>query len=337
MFLHGIAFIKLSQPRTRTANLRQIYADLFPPRPAKIIILDRDVTMSGGSIKSGGSDRASVELHAENGKHRVIDESPQGVAQRLVLVETEEAHEFVEETIRLFQLQVEAESLEKQILMMQNRVPPFPELLRLLVYEQVGLFLGDSATGDHDLSHPPNILLDLRCEKQRRGSYWIGVHARPLRYIDHAVSHEEPVEVHGSGCDGKLGQFQHDAHLRNEIHALAPTSALRFELHAVQLGRCPRNLVIREKPLRLAREQDGVRRCGNRPRHGRVQRWRRHLVMLSSKAIQRWTKCGTEGKEGADDQGFVFTRLDRGRQLSEAHCARDPTTSRPQKAIYVLC
>lgn len=31
-------------------------------------------------------------------------------------------------------------------------------------------------------------------------------------------SHQEAVEVNSSGAEGKLGQFEHDAHLNDELH-----------------------------------------------------------------------------------------------------------------------
>ena len=36
--------------------------------------------------------------------------------------------------------------------------------------------------------------------------------------VDHAVAHEEPVQEHGRGRERDLGQFEHDAHLHDEIH-----------------------------------------------------------------------------------------------------------------------
>lgn len=77
------------------------------------------------------------------------------------------------------------------------------------------------------------------------------MHARSLRDIDHAVSHEEPVEVDGCGRQSELGQLQHDADLGDEIDTFAATNMLRFHLHAVELRWRTSELFICEEPLGL--------------------------------------------------------------------------------------
>jgi hypothetical protein len=46
--------------------------------------------------------------------------------------------------------------------MVQDRVPPFPKLLGLLVHHQIRLLLRHSAAGHHELSHSSDILFDFR-------------------------------------------------------------------------------------------------------------------------------------------------------------------------------
>lgn len=62
------------------------------------------------------------------------------------------------------------------------------------------------------------------------------------------------MEIDRGGCDGELWQFEHDAHLGNEIHAFAPAHVLCFELHSVLLRGGPCELFVGEKPLRLTGE-----------------------------------------------------------------------------------
>jgi hypothetical protein len=119
--------------------------------------------MSGGGIKSCGGNVSSRELQTENGEHRVVDEGPGGVAEWFILVDAEVTDEVVEDSVRLLELQIETKGFQEQVLVVQDRVSPFPEFLGLLVHDQVGLFLCYSAARNHELSHPPNILLHFCC------------------------------------------------------------------------------------------------------------------------------------------------------------------------------
>lgn len=91
--------------------------------------------MSGGSVKGGGSNVSSRELQAKNGEHRVVDEGPGSVAKGFVFVDAEVTDEFVEDAVGLFELEIEAKGFQKEVLVVQNRVSPFPKLLRLLVHD----------------------------------------------------------------------------------------------------------------------------------------------------------------------------------------------------------
>lgn len=117
--------------------------------------------MPRGSVQRCGGDGAGRELEAEGREHGVVDKGPRGVAERLVLADVEETDEVVEDAVRLFELQVEAERLQQQILVVEDRVAPFPELLGLLVYLQVGLLLGHPAARHDQLAHAPDVLFDL--------------------------------------------------------------------------------------------------------------------------------------------------------------------------------
>lgn len=91
--------------------------------------------MSGGSVKGSGSNISSRELQTKNSEHRVVDESPGSVAEGFVLVDAEITDEIVEDAVGLFKLEIEAKGFQKEVLVVQDRVSPFPELLRLLVHD----------------------------------------------------------------------------------------------------------------------------------------------------------------------------------------------------------
>jgi hypothetical protein len=105
------------------------------------------------------------------------------------------------------------------------------------------------------------------------------MHARSLRYIDHAVPHEEPVEVDGGGRQSELGQLQHDADLGDEIDTFAATSMLRFNLHTVKLGWRTSEFFICEEPLGLRCVEDGIRLSRYRQFLWGMRRCRGHDVL----------------------------------------------------------
>lgn len=122
--------------------------------------------MPGSSIERRRSDGASMKLKTENGEHGIVDKSPRSIPQRLIVSKTKETYKVVEKPVRLFQLKIKTQSLKQQILMVQNGIPPFPELLRLLVHEHIGIFLPDATARYNKLLHLPDILLDLCRQKQ---------------------------------------------------------------------------------------------------------------------------------------------------------------------------
>lgn len=258
VLVYRVALVELGHPGTCSPDLSQVHIDLLPPRPPEFVVLECHVTVPCGRVERGRSDRARVELQTQDGVHGVIDERPRRVAQVLVLLEAEEANELVEDAVGLFQLQVEAERLEEQVLIVENRVSPLPELLGLLVHDEVGLLLRDPAACDDKLLHLPAVLLHLRGQEERRSRDRIWMHSRSLWQVHHAEPHEEPVQVHGRCRKSELRQLQHDPHLRYEVDPLAPAREFRLHRHAIQLGWRPCELFIREDPLRLRLEEDGI-------------------------------------------------------------------------------
>ena len=88
--------------------------------------------------------------------------------------------------------------------MVQNGISPLPKLLRLLVHHQVGLFHSDSTACHDEFAHLPRILLHFCRQEERCRCSRIRVHSRPLRDVNHAVSHEKSLKVHRGSCDGEL-------------------------------------------------------------------------------------------------------------------------------------
>lgn len=79
--------------------------------------MESHVAMTSGGVEGGGGDGSGRELQTEDGEHGVVDEGPGRIAKRLVLTDTEEADEIVQNAIRLLQLQVEADRFQNHILM----------------------------------------------------------------------------------------------------------------------------------------------------------------------------------------------------------------------------
>ena len=113
MTLHGIAFTQLCHAGTGSPHRRQIHVDLLPPDLSRVIVLETDTTVYGCSVQRGGSDDPRSELQTEYRVHRIIDKGPRSVPHQPVLTHAKEAKEIVENTVRLFELNVKAESLEE--------------------------------------------------------------------------------------------------------------------------------------------------------------------------------------------------------------------------------
>lgn len=217
--------------------------------------------MTGRGVQGRSGDDAGAELQREDGVHGVVDEGPRGVTQGFMLADAKETDKIVEDAIRLLELEIKAQRLEKHIFMVQDGISPLPELLGLLIDDHVGLFLRDPTARDHDFLHAPHVLLDLGRQEQRRRRNRVRVHAWPLREINHAEPHEEPVHVHRCRGERQLRQLQHDPHLRDEVDALAATDVFGLQLHAVELRWRPRELFVCEEPLGLYCVEDRVRWC----------------------------------------------------------------------------
>lgn len=189
--------------------------------------------MQRGSIERTGCDDARSELETKHGKCRIVDEGPCCITQILILIPPKETYKVVEDAVWLLQLQVKAERFEKQVLIVQDGISPFPELLGLFVHNQIRVLLRHPTACHHDLSHLPTILLHLGSEEERCRCDRIRVHSRPVWQIDHAVSHEESVQVYTGRRERQLRQLQHDPHLCYEVDALAAARVLCLYRHPI--------------------------------------------------------------------------------------------------------
>lgn len=237
--LQRVLFVQLRHPIARPSNFRQVRVDLLPPRPTERVVFERSLTVSGRGVKRRRRDRAGMELYAQHAKRRVVDKCPRRVPQALVVLHAEVAEEIVQQAVRLFELEIKAQSFQEQILVVQNGIAPLPEFFRLLVNHQVGLFQRDPAACDNQLLHFPAVLFHFCREKKRGRGDRVRMDPLPLREIDHAMAHEETVEVHARGAECELWQFQEDADLRDEVGALAAQHVFGLDFHTVQHGRGP--------------------------------------------------------------------------------------------------
>lgn len=92
---------------------------------------------------------------------------------------------------------------------------------------------------------------------------------RPRRVaviVDHAVAHEEAVQVDGRGGERDLGQLEHDADLEDEVHAFAAGFALILGGEAGEDGGCKEELGFGEEPLGFGDEEELIREGGGKAR-----------------------------------------------------------------------
>jgi hypothetical protein len=66
--------------------------------------------MSRGCVEGGGGDYARIKLQADDTKSRIVHKRPCGISYALVVLNMEVAEKIVEKAVRLFKLEIEAES-----------------------------------------------------------------------------------------------------------------------------------------------------------------------------------------------------------------------------------
>lgn len=77
-----------------------------------------------------------------------------------MLLHIEVSQVIVENLIRRFYRQVEAQVLQQHILVVYYRVPPSPEVFGLLIYKEVRVLLCDATAGDNNLFDLPAMFFD---------------------------------------------------------------------------------------------------------------------------------------------------------------------------------
>lgn len=112
--MHGrsICLVQPHHPVARATDLEQIHIDLHPPGSARSIIRESHIAKPRCSIQRSGRDDPWLKLETQHRKARVVDKRPRRIPQGFMIRHTEEAQKFVENSIRLLQLQIEAERLE---------------------------------------------------------------------------------------------------------------------------------------------------------------------------------------------------------------------------------
>lgn len=172
----------------------------------------------------------------------------------------ERAQQLEQHLVRRLETQVEAHALEQHVFQLQDRVAPAPILLILLIDQLRRVFLRDAHARHDQLLHLPTILFHLRRQEQARRSNAVVVHGGPAGgfVLEHAVAHEEAVQVHGGGGERDLREFKHDADLEDEVNAFGARFAFFGGGEAGQDGGRAEELVFREKPLRFGEEEELV-------------------------------------------------------------------------------
>jgi hypothetical protein len=175
--------------------------------------------------------------------------------------------------MRRLDSQVEAQRLEEDVFIVEYAVSPPPEVLALLVNEQIRVLLCDSATGHDELFHLTAGLFHFRCQEERSRSALKVMELRDAfaRRLE-TRAHEEALEEDGCGAQSELRQLQQYANLNDEVHSFCPQVFLFSLGHAILDARRVGQLGLGEEPLGFLLGEDAVGRLGTVSRGGMCRR-----------------------------------------------------------------
>src|SRR5690242_2062648 len=131
-----------------------------------IIVLQIDLSHTSTAIERGRCNSPRIEQKAHLRESRIGQECPGRVTQLLVVLDAVVLHHVVHGLVWRLDIEIEAQTLQQDILAIQDCISPLPKILRLLVDQFIWILEGDSHACYNQLFHLAAVLLNLGGQKK---------------------------------------------------------------------------------------------------------------------------------------------------------------------------